>query len=137
MKQLFLFTVLLILILAPVSCEKSKYSETRDCTILKDGLLKMNTEAVGSEISKITDGLQPLPSTQSEPGHLRNLEIVIDQINYCNNLRAELSCYACIYTLPPQSEIVIMIDSSGRQVRRVLDIRTPVNDVLSFAGIHK
>lgn len=137
MNKIFLFAVLSILILAPVSCEKNKSAETRDCSALKNGLLLMDSDAVGSEVSKLTDNLQPLPSTEAEPGHLKNLQTIINEINTCDGLSAELSCYACIYTLPPESEIIVMVDSAGNDVRRVLDIKTPLNDVLSFAGIHK
>jgi hypothetical protein len=135
MNKLLLITALTILTLAPVSCEKDQ--STDECRILKDALLVLDSDAVGAEISKLADNLQPLPVNESDPVHLKNLETLIDGINSCNGLQAELLCYSCIYTLPPESEIVVMVDSAGTDVRRVLDIRTPQNDILSFAGIHK
>jgi hypothetical protein len=63
---------------------------------------------------------------------------LVNRINSkCENISAELICYACIETYPPQSEILLTTDSVGASINRTIDILTPSKDKLSFVRIHK
>ncbi len=62
----------------------------------------------------------------------------INRINAeCDNISAELICYACIKTSPPQSEILLTTDSASISVNRTLDILTSSEEKLSFVRIHE
>jgi hypothetical protein len=88
------------------------------------------------EISKLTDDLTPMPIAGDTFGQLNNLDKLIDRISKCGNVTAELRCYACIYTNPPQSELILKTDSSGKQIQRVMDISTSNKESLKFGGLH-
>jgi hypothetical protein len=80
--------------------------------------------------------LNATPTNTDETGHSKNFEILINRINRCEDIRAEMLCYACIKTNPLQTELLIRADSSGVSVTRIIDISTPKDGKLEFAGIH-
>lgn len=105
---------------------------------LQTGIVNYNSEIVCTEITKLLLDLKSKPSADDKFGHAENLNKLIDRINSnCRNVAAELLCYACIYTLPPQSELKLSTDSSGVEVARVLDISTPEDDILSCVRLHR
>ena len=104
---------------------------------LQNGIINCNSEIICTEITKLLLDLKPDPNTEDKFGHRENLIILVERINnICDNVSAELLCYACIYTLPPQSEVKLSSDSSGVEIARILDIKTPEDDVLSCVRLH-
>jgi hypothetical protein len=89
---------LLMLALLALSCDKEN-SPVLDlnCRNLKNGIIKADEDAVGKEISKLTKDLKPKPTTDDETGHSANFDILIDRINLCEDISAELLCY---YNVP-------------------------------------
>jgi len=61
--------------------------------------------------------LQPEPTSEDPTGHRENLSSFVDRLKSGCDLDASLECYACIYTYPAQSEVNIMIDSSGHVMK--------------------
>lgn len=109
-----------------------------DCNNLKTGIIKMNSEIVKLEINKLVIDLDPLKTDEDIIGHKENIYLLIKRLNtYCKDIKAELICYACIETNPPQSEILVVIDSIGVLVKRVVDISTPSDANLSCVRIHE
>lgn len=90
-----------------------------------------------AEINKLVTDLVP-SKTDSDPiGHKENLALLIEQLNIqCDNITAELICYACIKTGIAQSEILVTTDSLGTDINRVIDILTPDDDTLFGWAIH-
>ena len=118
------------------SCEELK-KEKMDCNLLTQGLISYDTEKVKTEIHKLTQDLKPNVSKKDEFGHRTNILTLIDRINdQCDMVNASLGCYAGIETLPVRSEINISIDSSGTQIKRVIDILTPEDNILSVRDVH-
>ena len=108
------------------------------CHNLQEGIINTDSEIVGEEINKILSDLDPKNKPDDTIGHKENFEILISRINSkCENINAELLCYACIKTLPPQTEIILATDSSGVLIFRTIDISTPENGVLRFIRIHR
>jgi hypothetical protein len=99
-------------------------------------LLNYNNDIINTEITKLVVDLNPAPTNTDDIGHLINLEILLNRIIKCDAVSAELICYACIKTYPAQSEILVTSDSMGFFVQRIIDIRTPEDGKLAFAGIH-
>ena len=138
-QKLFILITLLIIVSSLSSCKKildSNYYQI-DNENLQKGIITYNSEIVCSEITKLLLDLKAKPSANDKFGQADNINKLIDRINTnCDNVTAELVCYACIYTLPPQSELKLSTDSSGVEVSRVLDILTPKDDILSCMHIH-
>ena len=133
-----LLSILSIIIFCLFSCEKdgNKLLLAPDCDLLAQGLIEYDEEKVQIEISKLTADLIPSPSHEDEFGHKNNLYILVTRMNLCDNLVAEFDCYACIKTLPPQTEITVLVDSSGVSLPRILDFHTPTDTALEFIRIH-
>ena len=128
---------LLMLALLALSCDKEN-SPILDlnCRNLKNGIINADEAAVGKEISKLTKDLKPKPTTDDEIGHSANFDILIDRINLCEDIYAELFCYCCILTYPAQSEILIKTYSKGQEVRQIIDIRTPEDGIMEYRTMH-
>ena len=108
-----------------------------DCGQLKTALVRFDNDLAATEIDKLTVDLLPLSSDQDSLGHEHNLVRLVNRIEtLCNDLDAELDCYACMESLPPQSAIGIKADSSGTPVCRILFIFTPRDGVLKFHRVH-
>ncbi len=98
--------------------------------------LDVNITGLKAELNQRLSGLQPKPSEGDPTGHRDNLIFFVEQLKSGCNLDASIECYACIYTFPAQSEVNIMIDSSGHVMKRVLDISTPESGVMTVINIH-
>lgn len=123
----------LLLLLA--ACEDD--SLDADCTLLIDALVHYDNQALKAEVDKLTVGLTPQPTEDDRIGHRKNLNTLIDRLNaQCKQVEASLFCYACVETLPLQSEITVLVDSAGTQVCRMIDIVTPEEEALSYSGVH-
>ena len=133
-----LLSILAILIISLFSCEKDGniLLLAPDCKKLAQGLIEYDEQKAQIEISKLTADLFPSPSHEDEFGHKNNLHILVTSMNLCDNLAAEFNCYACIKTLPPQTEITVLVDSSGVSLPRILDFHTPTDTALEFIRIH-
>lgn len=108
-----------------------------NCSELIDGLLSYDIDRVESVFNSITNDLHPYVNEDDPIGHQKNFKILLARLNSCELITSEMLCYACIKTYPPQSEILIKIDSSGQFVNRVVDILTPGDSLISFIGIHE
>lgn len=129
--------MLLPLLTLLAACEKESVQDGVDCQDLIVALLTRDEASVRSQLDSYAADLQPTPTASDGLGHAQNLDKVVDRLNgACSQLTASVSCYACIYTLPAQSEILISLDSANVVVERVIDLFTPENDLLEFAGMH-
>jgi len=136
MKQgLKILLLIIITVSVTMSCEKTNNSII-NCKNLKNAILNQDESAIKSEISLLTLDLKPNPTTNDEWGHLENFELLIDRLNQCNEINAELFCYCCIYTYPPQSEILIKTYSNGQQIQKIFDILTSKDQNLVFLSMH-
>ena len=119
-------------------CDDSVRNEVIEvnCGNLKTGLIIKDQEKIGIEMDKLTENLPPDPTKNDPIGHSENLTIITQSLHSCDGLEAEISCYACVETYPPQSEITIQMNSSGTKIERIIDISTPSDKILKFSGIH-
>ena len=139
MKTKVLYLVIIFLI-TTISCDSEDDNELIqkiDCDTLVSGLLNYNNDKLAPEFNKITGNLEPNPNNIDQIGHQQNLQKVVDELNKCDLISSELLCYACIETYPPQSELLVSIDSSGQIVERIVDIRTPDDSIIRFVRVHE
>lgn len=120
-----------VLIFLLLSCNIDSVEPNIDDEALVNGLINFNSDLVALEINKLTVDLKP-----KFDGHESNLNILIQRIELQTSLTVVNFCYACIYTLPPLSEIELEVDSLGILVSRIIDIQTPEKDALRFKGFH-
>ena len=123
-----------------VGCSKNDEDNDQleiDCNELKAALVNFNSEQLNFEINKLTQDLLPSPTQSDEIGHFNNLNTLVDRINSnCPQIIATKECYACIETIPVQSEIKVMFDSLGNQIERIIDISTPSDRILISLSSH-
>lgn len=131
--------LLFIVIIVPsISCERKVESLHYDpnCNNLISGIINTDNTIVNSEIEKLTNDLSPRPTDEDPLGHSGNFEILISRLTGCSKIVAELTCYGCIKTMPPLSEILIKADSSGTIIRRYIDFEANELSDLKPLGIH-
>jgi len=132
MNKLFYIATILIVI----SCKKDVI-ESPDCKRLRTGLLELNESIVKQEIEKLTADLHPQPQAEDPTGHMYNLQILVDRLNNdCSEFIASVSCYACIETYPPMSEVLVEFEEAGETRKVIIDLVTSGEDILRFGGIH-
>jgi len=108
-----------------------------NCETLKTALLNFNSDEINFEINKLTQDLLPTITQNDEIGHFKNLNTLIDRINSnCDDIQAVKICYACIETLPVQSEIKVEFNFQGTQIERIIDISTPNDGILLSIEAH-
>ena len=111
--------------------------EDQFCDSLMIGIKTLDDDYVRPIINNLLADLEPVPSDSDPLGHEENLNTLVNRLNdMCDNMIFSLFCYGCIYTNPLQSEIEMLTDSYDIQIRRIIDILTPGNELLSFAAIH-
>ena len=114
------------------ACDSELVTPSLDYDVLRNALLNYEEELVIQEITKLTSDLEP-----KSGDHTNNFNTLIERIGSQNlTMTAELGCYVCIETAPPQSEIIIHLDSVGTQVLRTIDVLTPTDAVLECVGMH-
>jgi hypothetical protein len=100
---------------------------------LEAGLIFENSEIVETEINELCQNYPPVPTNDDLIGHENNLNSIIEELNsQCSGLIAELGCYACLESFPPQSVINFMLDSAGQSVQRHVFLFTPEVEVMSY-----
>lgn len=136
MKRAVTFLLISSVLLA-LSCQKDDDSDkTVNCENLRNGILYFDQGAIRTEIEKYTEYMSPEPTATDETGHYANLISIVENINSnCENVTAELSCYCCIETYPPISEILIITEYSGRLMKLILEIYTPSYHELVYQGM--
>ena len=127
--------LVLLLFIGLISCEKQKIENT-DCEVFLFGLSTLDESTLKSEVEKLTADLNPHPTDEDLLGHSGNLLTLVDRLNeQCEGFTASLLCYACRYSYPAQSEILIAFAVDGIQQEVTISIHTPENDILRFAGV--
>ncbi len=139
MKANFIVALISVFMIIVFSCdiENNSIPFNLNCNLFNAGLINYDNEIVNAEIAKLVQDLNAAPTNADKTGHYKNFEILINRINRCEDITAELLAYASIKTNPLQSEILIRTDSSGVLITRILDILTPENSKLEFANIHE
>jgi hypothetical protein len=128
---------LLFLAFLALSCDKvNTPAFGLNCRQLKNGIINSDQDAIGNEISKLTQDLVPKPTIEDNIGHSANFDLLIERLNQCEETSAQLICYCCILTYPAQSEILISTYSDRKNIVQIIDIITPRDSVLVYRTIH-
>jgi hypothetical protein len=117
------------LMLVAASCEDEI---DRPCASLTAGLIALDETAVRNDI----DGWLAAYDASNANGHEDNIAAWVQSLRDECGFDATLTCVSCIETFPPQSEVLIRLDSSGVTVDRTLDIFMPDEGPMTFRAIH-
>ena len=98
-----------------------------DPDFLTISALYLDSEGVSGEVNRLTHDL-----TTGEP---EDFDQLVHRLRL-NGIDAELTCYQCIYTLPPVSEIRLYLDSAGVMVNRIIDLHHSDSGPIRCKGVH-
>jgi hypothetical protein len=121
--------IALSFLLVVASCEDEI---DRPCASLTAGLIALDDTAVRNDI----DGWLADYDASNANGHEDNIAAWVQSLRDECGFDATLTCVSCIETLPPQSEVLVHIDSMGVTVNRTLDIFMPDEGPMTFRAIH-
>lgn len=89
--------------------------------------------AVGKEIDAMGRRTGLIPAGSGIDGATLKLESLVKSLNEGCGLPTQLSCVWCIQTYPPQTEIVIVLDSDTS----VLDLFAEEGEFIRFVSLHE
>ncbi len=131
-------SIFVMLVAVFISCETTEQTKTDvDWNKLKEAVINQDIDLADQELSKLLVNTNPTPNSNDAIGQRFNIDELVQSINESNVLTSELYCYACIKTLPAQTEIVVEVDSTGTSIKRVIDIVTTEDGILRFGNMHE
>jgi hypothetical protein len=111
------------------SCAKDN-DQRPACQQLKEGITSLDKEKVRNEINAYINSLPLKTHTQ------HNLQKLVDAINQQCGSQATLLCFACIQTLPEESEIKISYPGTSGSAGQVIDISNDKDQKMIFVNMH-
>ncbi|MBF9255347.1 hypothetical protein I2I11_18765 [Pontibacter sp. 172403-2] len=131
MKKLFPLIFLTIPVLF-LSCN-SEYEDSFDKTIICS---KLTDALIANDEDDVSVGINNLLNAQGQfNGQEKSFEKLIEQVDSCPNLQVTDSCFGCIETNPPQSEIRVTVIQNNQTVSRAIDLQNFENKLI-FLKIH-
>ena len=119
----------LILALSFSSCKKE--SSDNNCKgDLKDGIAANDINKVKATVNSAISQLQNKEHTSS------NLLSLATLLSAGCNIKAEVICFGCIDTNPPQSEIRFSFNLRGSTFTKVIDITHSPSNMMVFRNMH-
>ena len=101
-----------------------------------DAIISGNEHFIETEVNALCVDLLPQSTDADAIGHMANLSKLVERLDQVDCLTASLGCYACIFTLPATSEINITKVDGNITIQYVIDMLTPSEGKLAFAGLH-
>ncbi|MGV3539704.1 MAG: hypothetical protein ACO1OQ_07835 [Rufibacter sp.] len=130
MRQL-VYRMLLFLIALGTACdtEEEALDKTVVCSKLADALFADNSVNAGIEIEKL------LAAQKSGNTSREHYEQLMEELNSCSSLEVINSCYECVQTNPPQTEIIVSVTVNSQAIIKVIDLMSKDNKLV-FVKIH-
>lgn len=98
-----------------------------NCTDLTKALLERDYELLRAVISPFLQHHILPPSEKDQYGHAQAYVKIIEQINACPTMEVVFSCYYCIETLPPFSEIAISLTFNDQVTEMAIHLQPEDN----------
>jgi len=117
-----------------VSCVKEKSEPKINCSLLLAAFQENDNMRIKSEIDAYLSDLIPEPSSSEIEGHKENTIHLVSELNKCPDIEAELICYACLYSYPSQSVILVSFNRNGKKIVELMNIKN--SEKMEFVGIH-
>ena len=95
---------------------------------------------VSNDVGALRDILDPMMASfdiNSADGQVQErLLSVVDFLDECPSLEATFSCFECIHSLPPQSEIEVQVITGTTSVTKIIDIARDNSGKFKVVAIH-
>jgi len=125
----YVFIPLLFLFTSCNTEDDDSLNKTVVCSKLADALVVNNSEKVQAEIKKLID------AQSAVNGLKESFDKLIVQIESCPDMQVIDSCFGCIETNPPQSEIRVAITVNSQISNKTIDLLHKDN-TLTFYNLH-
>jgi hypothetical protein len=131
------FVVVIFAVLAISGCRRGENEpqsarlSSANCERLKNAMVKHDVDEARAAITAFIAALYSDVYTEANINELmRFIE------NSCGSIDADLFCFSCIDTLPPQTEIILRLKMGSVTIVKVIDLTyTPANKI-RFANMH-
>ena len=124
------YIYLLLFTLTIAACQVDFHSDFCDAIVHDESqFVKQYIDDILWDLPPIYDGYDPI-------GHLLNLETLVAELNRDRCVDAVINCYACVGTIPPQSELHVIIDDGTYFAERIIIIATPWDGPMYFVGMY-
>jgi hypothetical protein len=130
MRPRIILPLILAIVFVCVACRKDK-DVLSDCEQLKAAITSTDKEIVRKEINAL---ISQLPARQHTA---ENLAKLVSSIGQQCQVNATVLCYACIKTLPEQSEIRISVVAGAQSTSKTIDITSNEGGNMTFVNIHE
>ena len=129
MRFFFVFALFLLV----TGCEKESPGEEKECQQLQNAFIASDVDKVKEAVTK---AINSLPSKTHTEQNLNALALLLS--NKCR-IKAEILCYACIKTLPEESELRISIIAGNNILHKTIDISafSTTDDKMKFVNMHE
>lgn len=134
-KRFFIITIAALFVFS--NCRRSETDPqssrlfNADCEQLKNAMVNHDVDQARAAITAFIAGLYSDLHTEANM-----IELVRLIERSCSAIDAELLCFACIDTLPEQSEIKLRLTVGGTTIVKVIDLSyTPANRI-RFVNMH-
>jgi len=118
----------LLAVFSLFACSKDPSHIEISCTSLKQGLLNDDTTIVKNYFG----ALLSMKYTS------QNLDKLADTLSQSCDITVENSCFNCVQTLPPQSEIdLALLDNNGDSTIRVLNFKAAPDSTIRLLNIEE
>lgn len=123
-KYYFLFLIVFLFI----NCNKDVSGTGVNCESLQEGLLNDDVSLVKSSLGNAFDMKYTF----------ENLDKLADTISKSCDITVEYSCFNCVQTLPPQSEMgLAFLDNNGDSAIRVLNLVADTDSTFKLLNIQQ
>ncbi|MFN8246768.1 MAG: hypothetical protein U0T56_10335 [Ferruginibacter sp.] len=100
------------------------------CEQMEQAVLRYNTDELRMSL------LQLIPDFTMIPYNRQNLESLAATLSRQCFISADLACFDCIKTLPPQSEIRFKWNRIGTGYTKIIDLCANPNQTIRLVAIH-
>ena len=125
--------IIMITLFGLIGCEKQEINNPED---ICEYIYNENNSLIQEEIARLTLDLLPKPSDDDKWGQSENLDILVERLNKYNCIVATKVCYACIYTLPPQSEVKLAVTYNREIITKIMDLLTDDEEPMKYLRLH-
>lgn len=118
------------------SCKEDNVNPEQNfsCEELTTALINNEEEKVRGFINQVLQNYEPLDN--NKPDDKEQLEALVDHLNACENIEVTDYCYACLYSLPPQSYISLKTSRNNQTVTKELLLKHDLQNNLFFSVLY-
>ena len=135
--NIMLGAIVMIMVLAVCSKTQDNSAPYLNSTELAKNIVNDDIEALRKQIDSYFSRLTPKPIEEDRCGNKERFDRFVADLEQCADISIIHSCYGCVYTLPPISEIKVKTIYQNRESERVIDLILLEKEILKFLTLHE